>query len=84
MRGAVNRKSLRAGPPSRQNRLCCPASPRSRVRTIFCGAETAVPITCAARPCCLRIASVRSAATLVKHPEPRTIVRGENHVRSRR
>jgi superfamily II DNA or RNA helicase len=52
----------RAPRSSRQNRLCCPASPRAGMRTIFCGSETAVPITCAARPCALRIASVRSAA----------------------
>jgi hypothetical protein len=45
-----NHPTLRAPRPSRQKRLCCPASPRAGMRTIFCGSETAVPISCAARP----------------------------------
>src|SRR5215831_17932920 len=56
-----NYPTRRAPRSSRQNLLCCPASPRAGMRTIFCGSETAVPITCATRPCALRIASVRSA-----------------------
>jgi len=63
--------TLRAAAPSRQNRLCCPASPRAGMRTIFCGSETAVPITCAARSCALRIASVRSASVHGELAPPR-------------
>jgi len=37
------------------------------MRTIFWGSETAVPMRCATRPCCLRIASVRSASAGVDH-----------------
>jgi hypothetical protein len=53
--------TLLASPPSRQNLLCCPISPRAGIRTIFCASETAVPMRCAVRPCARRIASTRSA-----------------------
>jgi hypothetical protein len=58
---AAPHRTLRTSPPSRQNRLCCPANPRPGIRTIFCASDTAVPMRCAVRPCARRIASTRSA-----------------------
>jgi hypothetical protein len=59
--GSQPHPTLLASPPSRQNLLCCPASPRPGIRTIFCASETTVPMRCAVRTWARRIESVRSA-----------------------
>src|SRR5262249_44471309 len=56
-----NHPPCRLPASSRQKRLCWPARECAGMRTIFCASETAVPTTCAARPCALRMCSTRAA-----------------------